>query len=205
MKRASYSLYYVNSAFDESVFRVGSRAVKELLVRAQTTPGVTRVDLPGPTFHYLSEEGDECETTVPVVANTKESSRYLDYTRSLLERPSLPLRVRAAHASSRGVQHSVYQERSILGGPTEYANRMAAHTWLAQASGWLSSEHEKQALVAAHSSGGRMPLGELAQALGLTITQTYVVFIRCWFSGRLHWDIEGERIRPGSLVGRVLP
>lgn len=200
MKRASYSLYYVNSAIHKKQFCVSSRLHELLIIAAETTPGLTTYQLEGPTFSYIVN-GKEKTTSIPMTATLADGrSQYWDFSNGGPDSaPSKGQQVRAAHAQQREIQRVVVYEAECFSKPVEWRNRAVASVLLYQGVTRDTLEAETAALSAILESP--LTLTQLMKVLGLTRTQTFLVFLRCWLKGRLQWDIETAPLTANLWVG----
>lgn len=201
MKREKYSLYYVTSAIHGGHFCVPSELHEALVIKAETTPGLLTYKLDGPTYRY-EKDGKEMTTTVPMTASmTSGSTQHWDVSEGPKgAKPSRARQVKEAHATASNVARVLVCRDELRANQLEWGNRKLAHAYLFQGRKFDTANHEAAALLVMHKRPAS--LGEMAQQLGLTAAQGYLVFLRCWLKGRFSWDIATVPLGLALSVGR---
>jgi hypothetical protein len=201
MKREKYSLYYVTSAIHGGHFCVPSELHEALVIKAETTPNLLTYKLDGPTFRY-EKDGQELTTTVPMTASLAGgATQHWDVSDGPKgAKPSLARQVKEAHAAASNVERVLLCRDELRTNQLEWGNRKLAHTYLFQGRNFDTVKLEATALMTMHKRPAS--LGEMAQQLGLTAAQGYLVFLRCWMKGRFRWDIATVPLGLGLSVGR---
>jgi len=207
-KRASYSFFDVTSVCSQRRVRFPSRALEQLFIELETTPGIVDCDYRRLEIPYLSG-ADEKMAMLDFSLTRRDDSRPHSVKVQLIpgsgsENERLAVEAASRYCARERFEHLVVRTGRSPQGPFELQNRRAAHAWLARATTWVSMKLEQQLIE--YGRSGKGMLSEAEEYLSLTHAQARVVFLRCWLRGELAWDVGAQSLLadlPVRGVGHV--
>lgn len=200
--RKGFSLYLTNSALYGHTFELDKGLLAQLVMWADTTPGVTGYAIESISFDYATETGKPRVAKLPLQVSFGGRTEYWDlaYVGSA-DSPSTANKVIAAHAKQLGLGYFLFDANRLDKNYIEKKNRQTAQSYLYLAHGTDYSELETRCLMALVKGG--LTIQALARLLGVSEIKMYVAALRLWLARRVQLPMKTEYLQPSWNVSRV--
>lgn len=202
MKRESYSIHRVKSARYGIYLTLSDQLHELLVIRADTTPGISEYSVYSPTFTYVVR-GREREGQFPVAARFNDD--HVEFWSSTWERtPDLGSSIhlaQAAHAVHMGATHHLYTLEELETNWTLLKNRSTMQSILGAGYATSTTHVESGVLAALHKKSSQM-LVVLAAEIGASLAMTQLAVFRLVVGGLIDSELETRLICPDWQVRR---